>query len=429
MLPAPLTADQQKAADDFLQFLLDPNENEFSIEGFSGCGKTYLTSYLIDLAYAQSDLLQVVMETNHEVEITLTALTHKAATAIKEATGMEATTIHSYLGLTVYDDYRSGKSRLRKTSNYEVHQNVVLFIDEASMADQQLLDMIRESTMKCKVVYILDPKQLLPVFSPDCPVETAVKNKAKLAQIVRQQAGSYIAQLGAQLRDTIDGAAFPDLTKQTANVSRLSGKDFQQAIDAAYKDPDYDPANTKILAWSNNRVNQYNNYVRSLFYSDKLYHPGENLITNTIIKKNERVIYPNECMVSVISAVEDEVEGVKGQRISVSSRYTMKGATGPQSLFVPYNWAEATRLIKAAKKAEDWFLFYQLKETFCDVRPSYASTVHKSQGSTFDTVFIDLEDIGRNNKREEVARLLYVAITRARNNVYFYGDLPEKYQP
>ena len=73
-------------------------------------------------------------------------------------------------------------------------------------------------------------------------------------------------------------------------------------------------------------------------------------------------------------------------------------------------------------------LVYQLQETIGDLRPLFSSTIHKSQGSTFEKVFVNLNDIGACPDWETVARLLYVAITRASQEVYLYGDLPPKYR-
>ena len=61
------------------------------------------------------------------------------------------------------------------------------------------------------------------------------------------------------------------------------------------------------------------------------------------------------------------------------------------------------------------------------MRPIYASTVHKSQGSTYREVFVDLNNITKNNNWREVARLVYVAITRASENVHLYGELKTTY--
>jgi len=52
---------------------------------------------------------------------------------------------------------------------------------------------------------------------------------------------------------------------------------------------------------------------------------------------------------------------------------------------------------------------------------SFATTVHKSQGSEFDVVFIDKADIQKsilNKYYETYARLMYVAISRAKKLIY-----------
>ncbi|MCI0501381.1 MAG: ATP-binding domain-containing protein, partial [Epsilonproteobacteria bacterium] len=60
-----------------------------------------------------------------------------------------------------------------------------------------------------------------------------------------------------------------------------------------------------------------------------------------------------------------------------------------------------------------WKLFFQIKELFVDVKYTYASTIHKLQGSTYETIYIDLTDIERMHDKDMMYRLLYVAITRA----------------
>lgn len=64
-----------------------------------------------------------------------------------------------------------------------------------------------------------------------------------------------------------------------------------------------------------------------------------------------------------------------------------------------------------------WLNYWMLKSYFSDVRPAYAMTAHKSQGSTFENVFVDAKDILANPNREEALRCLYVAISRASKNV------------
>jgi ATP-dependent exoDNAse (exonuclease V) alpha subunit len=58
---------------------------------------------------------------------------------------------------------------------------------------------------------------------------------------------------------------------------------------------------------------------------------------------------------------------------------------------------------------------------------AYAKTVHKSQGSTHDDVYIDLGNISTCHNPNQAARMLYVAFSRARNRVFLFGQLAEKY--
>ncbi len=52
---------------------------------------------------------------------------------------------------------------------------------------------------------------------------------------------------------------------------------------------------------------------------------------------------------------------------------------------------------------------------------NFASTVHKSQGQEFSTVFVDKEDIQKSIYRGyymNYARMMYVAISRTRKTLY-----------
>jgi hypothetical protein len=56
-------------------------------------------------------------------------------------------------------------------------------------------------------------------------------------------------------------------------------------------------------------------------------------------------------------------------------------------------------------------------DKFAQLNYGYSITVHKSQGSTFTNVFIDILDILSNNNNEETSKCLYTAITRSSNTL------------
>lgn len=414
------TDDQNEASKAYVQFLLDPNAREFVLEGYSGCGKTTLTKRFIELAKTQVKFLKYLQTGDGKLNYVLTALTHKAAKALQLATGEETHTIHSYMKLRVYNDYRSGRTRLSKAKDFVVPKGVLVFIDEASMVDDAMLDMIRSSTSQCKVVWIGDPKQLLGVMAKGAPVFDNPPYGAKLTKVVRQVAGHPIIDLATQIRLSLDGLGpMPSLNQSIGtNVHYVNGSEFQEVIEKHMRDPDYSPDDAKILAWRNETVKGYNAHVRAMHTSEPLYQVGERLVVNSAVVANQEVIYPNETIITIKDLRPDKIHGVSGQWI------TPVGFS--DEIFVADDFSEATLLIKDRADKKEWLEYFELKETFADLRPTHACTVHKSQGSTFKNVFINLTDIGANNNDNEIKRLLYVAITRAAENVYLYGELPER---
>jgi hypothetical protein len=63
-----------------------------------------------------------------------------------------------------------------------------------------------------------------------------------------------------------------------------------------------------------------------------------------------------------------------------------------------------------------------LNDFFHNLQYSYAITTHKSQGSTYDYAFLHSDDLYTNSKKMECLQLLYVAVTRPSEGIYFCED-------
>jgi hypothetical protein len=94
---------------------------------------------------------------------------------------------------------------------------------------------------------------------------------------------------------------------------------------------------------------------------------------------------------------------------------------------VPCDRAHFGALVEYYRKAKQWGKYYELRNNYPDLRQFDAATVHKSQGSTYDTVFIDLANISSCHQPNAVARMLYVAFSRPRSRIFLYGNLAPKY--
>jgi exodeoxyribonuclease-5 len=59
-----------------------------------------------------------------------------------------------------------------------------------------------------------------------------------------------------------------------------------------------------------------------------------------------------------------------------------------------------------------WKKFWEHKELFHDIKYAYALTAHRSQGSTYENVWVDYQDVLFNRNRKEAFQCLYVACSR-----------------
>ena len=413
-----LTDSQQAACQTFMEFLLDPDATYYVLTGYSGCGKTTLIKYFKKLVETNKELLNYILpETAGNIPLVFTATTHKAATNLSEHLGgHETQTIHSYLKLRIRNDFTNGKTVLYRGQDYTIKENTVLFIDEGSMIDDNLLRFIKQSVKRCKVIIIGDPKQLLGVFAKDAPALKHPTYYGHLNKVVRQAANSSIIQVATDIRDSFDKKGilpFPE----TNEIIHLSGPEFREKVIETMGDPGYDKSEYKILGWTNNKVQAYNSFVRELHTNSQELFPGEVLVFNSSYNSGQGTI-PAETYITVMKSEPEVRLGIEGQRVTTVDYL---------ELFVANDYQDIVKRIRQAQRDKNWHDYFMYKDGFPDVRSPNAQTVHKSQGSTIGNVFLDLTDIGSNNKYDEVLRLIYVGITRAANKLYLYGNLPSRY--
>lgn len=408
-----LTEDQQKAMNAFQQFLLDPTETVFVLSGYSGCGKSTLVRTLLDKLPGFMKTVKLINPSQKDYEVALTATTNKAAENLARITGSSATTIHSFLSLRVNTDYKTGITTLTPR-NWHPVENYLLFIDEASYIDSKLLELIFKLTNKCKIVFVGDPAQLTPVKSSTTPVFGANFNGAALTQVVRQAEGNPIVDLSTKFRHTVNTGEFFSFKPDGHHIQHLNEMDFHQTIINEFARPDWSYADSKILAWTNKKVIAYNQFVRNQVKGSPDFHVGDYAVCNSYLQLGKVSIKTDELVEITDIAGWTDVYGVKGRFFELN---------GSTNVFFPNSLEEVAARVKVAKAEGNYHLLATIENTWIDLRAAYACTINKSQGSTFDKVFIDLSDVSRCNSGEQIARMLYVAVSRARSQVFLTGDL------
>jgi hypothetical protein len=66
-----------------------------------------------------------------------------------------------------------------------------------------------------------------------------------------------------------------------------------------------------------------------------------------------------------------------------------------------------------------WQLYYNVLEMDAPFTHTYSMTIHKAQGSTIKNAFIDINDINKMEDNIMKQHLLYTAVTRTSDNIYF----------
>lgn len=408
-----LTTDQQSALDSFTKFLTDPTETVFVLSGYSGTGKSTLIKIILQQYDKIMRTAKLINPSVRSLSVALTATTNKAAESLSFVTSEPVSTIHSFLGLRVHTDYETNVTRLVPKRN-EIQHEMLIFIDEASYVDRQLLELIFKLTKNCKIVFMGDPAQLTPVKSTHTPVFSANFPGAHLSQVVRQAEGNPIIDLSTKFRETVNTGEFFSFTPDGVAIQHVQRDAFNQAIVDEFNKPDWHYQDSKVLGWTNKCVIGFNHAIRDSVKGDPDFQVGDYAICNKFITAGG-VSFKTDQMVCITSISEPRVElGVEGR---------FYGIDGKASVFGPKSLAEKNARIKAARAQEDFDIVEQIENKWVDLRAAYACTINKAQGSTFDRVFIDLDDVGRCNSGDQIARMLYVGVSRARHQVILTGDL------
>jgi len=409
-----LTEDQQKAMDAFNLFLIDPIETVFVLGGYSGTGKSTLVQSMIERLPNFMRTARLVNPSQQEYEVVLTATTNKAAENLARITGMPVATIHSFLGLRVSTDYKTMVTTLVPKKRDDTREGFLLFIDEASFIDGPMLQWIFKIAKNCKIVFMGDPAQLTQVKATSTPVFNSKFTGAQLTQVVRQAAGNPILDLATKFRHTVNTGEFFSFKPDGKHVIHLSRAEFSKAIEAEFTRPGWKYMDSKILAWTNKCVIGYNHFVRNLVKGDPNFQVGDYAVCNSFLSIGKESLKTDQLVEITNISGDFEKHGVLG------NNFTLDGSL---ITFMPKTLASRNARINAARKADDIHIVADIENTWVDLRGAAACTVNKAQGSTHDRVYIDLDDISRCNSGEQIARMLYVAVSRARDQVFLTGDL------
>ena len=443
-----LGEEQQEALAKIKQFIKS-NEVAFSLTGPAGTGKTVLTKFIITWLKSINR------------DYCLCAPTHKAALVMRNYTGNNAVTLHSMLALSPNIQILELDLRELKFVTGRFHDNIpfdgVVICDESSMINDDLFELLIEKVKdrNSKIIFVSDYAQLLPVKQKHYSKIYNLKNSYKLTKIYRQSEKNSILPVLQELR-----------SHEIMELSNCPGEegslivtdDLRKFIE--YAIPEIKEAinckniiHTKIAAFTNKRVELYNSAIRKFLGFEEEYHVGDILTAYENGEYNRFEYYNSMDYIIVDTPIKSVkvlpfIGAVSGWELKLWDQYNEYTFTifilskdNPEDLFsyiaenIEYIRIKAieAKKNKLSNSSKLWGNYYDLIHSFCTpidlyyegrvIRKKsfdygYAITVHKSQGSTYDSIFVDWKNI-KTCKDDLVRRQLqYVALSRTRSNAY-----------
>lgn len=439
----------------------------FILAGYAGAGKTTTSKMIMDIYAQQYGTDKVVA----------CALSGNASNRIKNVTGYKAYTIHSLLG------YKGGKFEYNENNPLSYK---LIVLDEASMVDIYLFYSLLKAIdfKKSKLFIIGDNAQLPPVGAGEVfsnMLEIPHLKKVILDKVFRQDENQVINIFAQDIRKGIVPKGYKDryyndfyfikieignYFSKIKNMKEEEKREFRKNINLAIRkkinnlskkvfDEVLEMLKKGIVnAYESRSFAKFREYTYRYVYYYQIIAPQKDGIIGTIelnkeakkifndtgsddINKWDKVIHlrnknKNVFLLEEYLEFKKEVLEINeekriekllniayGNDENIEVRRVFNGQVG---LVIDsfYNESDNKRFVAVYFPADDYVAIYddaELKNKILDL--SYSFTIHKSQGSEYKIVAIP---ISLSNRQMLNNRLLYTAITRAKERLYLFGE-------
>ena len=319
-----------------------------------------------------------------------------------------------------------------------------------------------------KVIFVGDMYQLPPVgmnHSPALTVEDIYKECPYLASldaiqmymlqaVVRQKEGSGVLKVATYIREKLKQQRFNEflIEEHPHDVTKIAHAQFISTYMDAVKKKGL--GRVIAIAYSNAYVDIYNRLIRAqLFPQREEITEGDllQIVMNTCVGDEYllngdfvRVAQVGTRIVRKVKMGEEEVEllfrdvviefeGCKHRGLLLETLLLSKERAltkiERKALYKDFMIRHSKEIAEAAKeskkKRHEKITELLLKDIYINalqVKYGYAITCHKSQGSEWDTVFLDC-NLKRGFKNRETFQWFYTGVTRSSNQLYLV-DMP-----
>jgi len=421
-------------------------DQEFLLKGGGGVGKTYL--------------LDSIISKHRGYYFFCCAPTHKATGVLRGKiayrSNNEFSTLQKFLGLVqdydkegneIFETKTPEKYFVKQVEKFGASKEFVLIIDECSMIGDEMYEyletVLSRSGEQLQILYVGDDYQLPPV-APEkkmielSPVFTKVKRSFEMTTILRTDNDDLVL-LYRVLRQCVDTHEDPkefiSQLQKRKNIHWLMKGEFHKQMRMSKENK-----NDMIVTHSNAKAYEYNNLIKNRSENEAQYQEGDKMMFNKFHEIGASR-YNSGAIFKIAQCDEIKFESEYFDCVFDYHLITMDDGNEVMRVMkddkIKFNKKVNDRKNKVKKKIlskrlcrdlikEEWREFYRNKNFLnSPIADAYAITCYKSQGSTYENVYMDLtniefclkKDIGMKN------RCIYTAASRASKNIFIYCNL------
>lgn len=451
----------------FLKTNTDPTQY-YVIEGKAGTGKTTIAK-------------EILKEFEDE-QIYVAAVSHKAKGVIKNSFGEDTRgkkffSIAGLLGMKGINDNDTQTTKFQVGLKVPLLDNppALLVIDEASMITEDVLkkiiDINSSLSRPFQMLFLGDIGQIQPIRDDQSEFYRThkellnkksdifnSKHKSKLITRVRQGEANPILPYAdyfwensqkenPELNPTQHIVRNNQITDKGSLLFSNSETEVLNSVIKAVKNAVEKGLtnHVKIVTYHVNEKTELNQKIHeALFGKDSDYSKGDMLILNSpydLPDVNATMENSSEIQIKSIQDTDVDEFGVHTLYLETNgTAYTRTGNEQKDCVIQVvsrndiglYNKklqelaSYAKRQTSRALKKQAWGDFWEYKGRYADVDFGYAITAHKSQGSTYDIVVVDENDIMGTTatSNQEKSELIYTALTRPRKTAIVISSVP-----
>lgn len=356
-------------------------KNFLIITGGPGTGKTTIISSIIDI-------YRKINKISYESllkELVVLAPTGRASKRLTEKSMFPASTIHSFLKWNKETD----KFAINEFNKSDAK---IVIIDESSMIDVPLFNsLLKGLRIDTKIIMVGDYDQL-PSVGPGQLlkdlIESDLLNVISLKELYRQAYDSNIITLAhdinnGELNTSIFNVEYDlDYIKTTNIVTSL------KEITDSYKDDSYNDFQVLVPMYKGiNGIDNLNKILQDII-NPKSIDKKELVVGDIIYRENDKVL-------QLINMPDERIfNGDIGTISKIENKDIIIDYDGNEIRFTPAN--------------------------FSKFKHGYAISIHKSQGSEFDTVVLPITSL---YNKMLYRKLYYTAVTRSKKKLIIIGDI------